>query len=93
MSQPKWIVFREIPAPGVTKRWEIVTKKGGEVIGWIGWSNGWRRYVIQPAMLTEWEQDCLRDVAAFIEEQTANRKAERLSRVTPVSVIRAQGEE
>lgn len=74
---PKWISFREIPAPGVTRRWEIVANQGGAVIGWIAWANGWRRYVLQPGWNTEWEQDCLRDVAAFLEQQTAVRKMVR----------------
>lgn len=81
MSQPKWIEFRKLPDRGVTKQWEIVTKQHGSVIGWVAWSNGWRRYVLRPITNTEWEWDCLRDVAAFLEEQTASRKAERLSRV------------
>lgn len=76
-GEPKWIQFEELPASGVTKRWQIVAKQRGAVIGWVAWSNGWRRYVLQPGMMTEWEQDCLRDVASFIEEQTAIRKQER----------------
>jgi hypothetical protein len=77
----KWIDFREAPAPGVTKRWEVVAKQGGVIIGRVSWSTGWRKYVLQPGYPTEWEQDCLRDVAAFLEGQTAARKAERLARV------------
>ena len=76
----KWIRFDEEPAPGVTKRWTIRTKQGVP-IGRISWSNGWRRYVLQPGYPTEWEQDCLRDVAEFIERRTAERKAERLRQV------------
>lgn len=77
MTTPKWIAFREMPAPGVTKRWEVRVKQTETVIGRISWSNGWRRYVLQPGYPTEWEQDCLRDVADFLESQTAARKAER----------------
>ena len=79
MSAPKWIEFREVPAPGVTKRFEVHTKPGGVVIGRVAWSNGWRRYVLQPGFPTEWEQDCLRDVAAFLEEQTQARKKARIA--------------
>lgn len=78
-TEPKWIAFREIPAPGVTKRWEVVARQGDLVLGRVAWSNGWRRYVLQPSFtfLTEWEQDCLRDVANFIERQTIRHKANR----------------
>lgn len=83
MTDGKWIYFAEIPAPGVTKRWEVTTRQRDTVIGHICWSNGWRRYVLQPGFPTEWEQDCLRDVAAFLEEQTALHKMVReLARVS-----------
>lgn len=78
MTEPKWIEFREVSAPGVTKRWEVIAKQSGVMIGRVLWSNAWRRYVLYPGYSTEWEQDCLRDVASFIEQQTASRKAERL---------------
>lgn len=83
MSAPPWIEFREVPAPGVTKRWEIHAKQGDVVIGRVAWSNGWRRYVLQPGFPTEWEQDCLRDVALFLERQTLSRKTERISGNAP----------
>jgi hypothetical protein len=70
----KWIEFIEVPASGVTKRWEIRTRSG-IVIGRVQWSNGWRRYALCPGFPTEWEQDCLRDVADFIERETAEHKA------------------
>lgn len=78
----RWIAFREVPAPGVTKRWEIVAKQNSVVIGRIAWSNGWRRYVLQPGFPTEWEQDCLRDVAVFLEQQTNARKIERTQKAS-----------
>jgi len=74
----KWIEFREVPAPGVTKRWEVVAKQGNQLLGIICWSTGWRRYVLRPG-ITEWEQDCLRDVADFLEAQTREHKAARIA--------------
>ncbi len=76
----KWIRFVEVPAPGVTKRWEIRATQGDVVIGRVCWSNGWRRYVVQPGYPTEWEQDCLRDVAEFLETQTREHRALRAAR-------------
>jgi len=72
----KWIEFVEVPAPGVTKRWEVRAKQGGATIAIIAWSTGWRRYILRP-LPSEWEQDCLRDVAEFLEAQSRERKAER----------------
>jgi hypothetical protein len=54
---------------------------GSSRLGEISWSNAWRR-VLQPGYPTEWEQDCLRDVAKLIERQTAQRKSERNSTQT-----------
>lgn len=76
----KWITFADVPAPGVTKRWEVRTKQGNVVIARIGWSTAWRRYVLQPGYPTEWEQDCLHDVAAFLETATREHKAARAAR-------------
>ena len=73
----KWIEFKEIPAPGVTKRWEICTISTETVIARISWSNGWRRYVLQPGYPTEWEWDCLRDIAEFLEMRTNEHKISR----------------
>ena len=73
----RWIEFVEEPAPGKTKRWTVLAKRGRVPIARISWSTGWRCYVLQPGYPTEWEQDCLRDVAAFIERQTAGHKAGR----------------
>lgn len=74
---PKWIEFVEVPAPGVTQRWEVRARRGSVLIGRICWSTGWRRYVLQPGYPTEWEQECLRDIANFIEERTRAHQAAR----------------
>ena len=65
----KWLRLRQVPFKGKTERWEVETLDG-KMIGRIAWSTGWRRYVLQPAYPTEWEQDCLREIAAFIEGMT-----------------------
>ena len=73
----KWIEFVTVPSPGVTKRWEVRPTNGGSRIGLICWYSGWRRYVLRPDYNSEWEQDCLRDVADFLEAQTREHKARR----------------
>lgn len=71
----RWIEFVEVESPGKTQRWEVRVTTSGTTIGRIGWSSGWRRYTLLPAYPTEWEQDCLRDVAEFIERQTREYKS------------------
>lgn len=77
----KWVEFVEVSNPDrQTKRWEVRAKRGLEGSVWIGdvaWSTGWRRYVLLPGYPSQWEQDCLRDVAAFLEAQTRDHKAAR----------------
>ena len=72
-------IFDAVTVPGVTKRWEIRAKQGSVLIGRVSWSTGWRRYVLQPGYPTEWEQDCLRDVADFLELRTREHKAARVA--------------
>lgn len=69
----KWIRLVPVLYHGKTERWNVETL-AGTPIGRIAWSTGWRRYVLQPAYPTEWEQDCLRDVADFIERATREYK-------------------
>lgn len=71
----KWVEFREVVFKGKTRRWEVVTKEGGIVIGRIQWHGAWRRYTLAPAFPTVWEEQCLRDVAEFIETQTREHRA------------------
>lgn len=74
----KWIEFREVKQPpGKTRVWQIISKQQRAILGGIVWYGPWRKYVMEPNYNTVWEQDCLRDVAAFIEEQTRLHKQER----------------
>ena len=76
----RWIHFCDlgVSASGKTRRWAVQPKAPGErPIGLIVWYGSWRKYVLGPNPGTVWEQDCLRDVAAFIEAQTHNHRATR----------------
>ena len=78
MSEPKWIRFVKLPNEQYkTDRWDILTVDGGFTIGRVSWSTGWRRYVFRPGEHSEWEQDCLHDVAAFLEKETKDYKWRR----------------
>lgn len=74
-----WIRFMpEPPAAGrVTQVWRVVAKRGDVALGWVRWDTAWRRYVFAPLAMTIYEQDCLRDLATFVEDRTREHKAAR----------------
>lgn len=79
-SSDTWITeflnIIEIPArrPRKTKIW-IVRTKYGETLGTVAWFSHWRKYAFSPASNCIFEQDCLRDLAQFMEERTNEHKA------------------
>ena len=73
----KWIRFVEsssVSRPGKTKTWDVRTEKEGQFIGKIGWYSAWRKYVYYPEN-SLYEEDCLRDIADFLEAETLAHKA------------------
>jgi len=79
----KWITF-ESPRPsksGKTQEWGVVVKDApAAYLGTVKWFGRWRRYAFFPERETIFEPTCLRDLAAFCEEQT---RAHRESREKP----------
>jgi hypothetical protein len=73
----KHIYLMPLPrGPGmVTDRWEVKAKKGDHHLGRICWKAQWRCYVFMPCYPTVFEQDCLRDIANFIEQATIDHKS------------------
>lgn len=76
MSEPRWIRFEECPITTQrrTQVWNVAAKDDGMILGSVFWYSPWRRYVFGPTADcdTVYEQRCLRDIAAFVEEQTAS---------------------
>ena len=60
-----------------TKIWLVYTEESDYAIGEIKWYNPWRKYAFFPDPETIYEQDCMRTIADFLEQETDNRKAER----------------
>lgn len=60
-----------------TKRWRLTSADGANVLGAIGWHSPWRRYVFYPQASTLFEVDCLREIADFLEKQTAEQRRRR----------------
>lgn len=78
MITTKWLTFQQLPhKPGAkTERWRVFSKDGPQLGGCV-WHSPWRRYVFWPLEGTIYEQDCLRDIAQFCEDQTREHKAAR----------------
>lgn len=74
-----WIRFEpQRQRPGlVTQAWMVIAKQGDTPLGFVKWDTGWRRYVFAPIASTIYEQDCLRDIAIFLEDRTREHKAAR----------------
>lgn len=56
-----------------TDSWEVSAR--GAILGYVRWWAAWRKYCFFPAEGTLYEQDCLREVAEFVEGQTRVYKA------------------
>jgi hypothetical protein len=75
----KWLTFGEPrPSPsGKTQTWDVMSRASGALLGSVYWWPRWRQYVFEPsgAARVIFEEDCLRDSAAFCEARTAEHKA------------------
>jgi len=71
---PKWIKFVLIEQKEKTEVWAIHTKDFGTFLGTVKWFPSWRKYAFFPDASTVYEQDCLRDIANFIENEMEKRK-------------------
>lgn len=71
----KWIDILPIPAIGAkTKRFRV--QSGSAQLGEIRFYSRWRKYAFFPYEGTLYEEDCLRDIAAFCELVTKEWRLE-----------------
>lgn len=72
----KYLEFRPIAVPmqGRTKRWGVVSKSSGDVLGLIEWYGAWRQYIIEPREGCVFNNGCLNDISAFLTEANAEHK-------------------
>lgn len=77
------ISFHPLPIPEGRKTvpWEVRARAGRELLGTIKWYPGWRAYAFFPLSATIWEQQCLREVAAFISVKTCEQKHKPFARI------------
>lgn len=76
--ESKWLRF--VPSPIQAPRtevWLVCAKEGGGILGEVKWIGRWRRYGFYPTNDSVYEQDCLRDIAGFVEQRTTAHKARR----------------
>ena len=77
-SRGPWVGFSHVGVSGSGKTdiWQVHTLAGVK-LGHVTWFTAWRRYAFRPFADTFYEQDCLRYIAQFCEDKTAERKAAR----------------
>lgn len=73
----KWIIFVKCkgrPKGMKTDIYNIWTKDGVSFLGEVRWYAPWRKYTFQPAHNTIFENQCLSDIIAFINNLMEERK-------------------
>jgi hypothetical protein len=76
----KWIGFQleERRSGAKTDTWHVWSLKEPRAhLGIVKWYGGWAKYVFFPGAATLYEEDCLRDLAAFIEAETLKQRKGR----------------
>ena len=76
-----YIKFELLPKPRSyrTQVWVIRSTGSGAMLGEVRWRSNWRQYALYPAPNTVFEEDCLREIADFVEIETRNRHVERVA--------------
>jgi hypothetical protein len=67
----KWITIKEegFSASGKTKIFSVVNNEHTDYwIGLIKWNSGYRKYAFYPSTESYYEEDCLKDIAEFLEK-------------------------
>ena len=75
----KYLKFKEVPFEGKTKRFEVISKNHGFILGRILWYGAWRCYVFHPQTETIYNKDCLKDVQDFLNKLMDDRKQEKIN--------------
>ena len=75
----KWIAVRDlgIKKGQKTHIWQVITTDENQfILGTVKWFGRWRKYCFFPALIDAlvFEEDCLRDIANFLVEQTAEHR-------------------
>ena len=76
MTRFKWITidYFGVTASGKTKIWTVRSTAGGSTLGEVRWFAPWRKYAFYVASGCLFEEDCLRDIADFVETVTREHR-------------------
>ena len=72
----KYMVAEERQPLGysTTRRWEILSKSSGELLGGVGWYGPWRQFCFFPREETVFNGGCLQSIVKFLKEAMAEHK-------------------
>lgn len=73
-TETKHLRIEEGPAKPKTRTWHVFSRHTSDLLGEILWFGRWGKYCFFPCSNTLYEQDCLRDLAAFVEARTREHK-------------------
>ena len=76
----KWIIIRwtGLSKSGKTSTFEVVNKDYQDIpLGVIRWNGGYRKYAFYPLNESYYEEDCLKNIAEFLEELKQKIKGEK----------------
>ena len=77
-AKKSWLRFSEPrQAAGELTLWWRIMALDGAFLGRIEWFSRWRKYVFAPLPATVFEEDCLREIAAFCAARTREHRAAR----------------
>jgi hypothetical protein len=62
---------------GITKIWTVHNINTEEEIGLIRWAGNWRRYVYEDYEASYYDSKCLKQIAEFLENATADHRSKR----------------
>ena len=73
MIETEYLKFEQIPKASRKRKlpsWYVYAKTNWLPIGEIVWKFIWRRYVFEPYVETQWDSNCLSEIAVFMASQT-----------------------
>jgi len=70
----KYLEFKQVPYEGKIKRFEVISKNHGFILGRILWYVAWRQYIFHPQTETIYNKDCLNDIKNFLQQLMDERK-------------------
>lgn len=77
--ETKWLNIRLAPKDrpdAKTEKYRVCTKDG-TFLGEVKWFGQWRKYSFFPTECTAYESTCMRDIAQFMDDMMAERRAKK----------------